>query len=387
MQLLKVMSVRAGAQLTTPDNFITTHSGFTSHDILRLRNVMLYSLTADSAYFVRIDEKEDILNPRKHPFVFLSLPMLAQDLLRMPIFDFIQFTRSIDVNHINVVWMFHTNRCGSTAYAQVFNALPDWTTISEVQPLFAMFETHTNILEYMKSSEFESLTEAMVKFNLKSVPAMKQNVFFKASILEDHWVGCIRKKFPKHQFLFAYRNVKPAGKSFYNGIAPFYFDAILALSINPFSQYYPASRQRIMCSGGYLIPFVTQLLQQVRPHSYVEWYTLQWSVKMHLFCREFGNDILTLRYEELRANQMETLGKMFDYLGISGENIQLAVEALKPDSQEGTPVSQKARAANPQWIRKEDEVVRCNSILKAFNLPDFDSDFDYDDWVSIGTFK
>ena len=388
---LQILDVRlidpAAAALTTSANFITTHSEFASHDILMKPNVMLYCIAADTVYFIQHDEKEHLLDTRKHPIVFLSQTALAKKLIRMPRKDFLSFCKALNLDHVkNAVLMFNGVRSGTTAYTQMFNALPGWIAISEIMPLFALFESHGNgILDFVRSAEFETITESLIKFNLKNIPASADGVFIKMTVFDEHMAPLLMRLFPRFKLILAYRNVKAAGKSFQKVFLPIHVEAALRLAHNPLTRDTVATRQRLMNTLGYVNDFVKQLLAEVRPQEYIEWYVLQWAIRIHLLSQaeiNQGSKIYPLRYEDFMKDQAGSLATLFDYLGIDQKNLGIALESFKVDSQEGTFMSKKARVNNTDWIRTEGCVARCNRILNAFNLPDFDSDFHYMEWIN-----
>jgi len=45
-------------------------------------------------------------------------------------------------------------------------------------------------------------------------------------------------------------------------------------------------------------------------------------------------------------------------------------------------MSRRERVSNPDWVRTEDGVARCNQILRSFRLPEFDSDFVFKTWYN-----
>jgi len=392
LQIFDVRATNPLPALATYTNFITTHSEFTSHDILTKPNVMLYCLSADTAYFIQHDVGENLLDTRKHPIVSLAQATLAKKLIRMPRKDFVSFCKPLNVDHVkNAVLMFNGVRSGTTAYTQMFNALPGWIAISEIMPLFALFESHGDgILDFVKSVEFETITESLFKFNLKHIPASAEGVFMKLTVFDEHMTPILTKLFPRFKLILAYRNVKGAGKSFHKVLFPLFGEEMLKLSRDPLTLDIVATRQRLMNTLGYVSDFVRQLLTEVRPQELIEWYVLQWAIRIHLLSQaeiNQGSKIYPLRYEDFMKDQAGSLATLFDYLGIDQKNLGIALESFKVDSQDGTFLSKKARVNNSDWIRTEGCVARCNRILNAFNLPDFDSDFSYKHWINEGNQK
>lgn len=81
------------------------------------------------------------------------------------------------------------------------------------------------------------------------------------------------------------------------------------------------------------------------------------------------------KYENLTADPRGTIQNIFRYLNLSDEDIDLALEATKRDSQAGLSCSQQNSLKHGSWMRTKESVNRCNRVLQVFGLPELDSDY------------
>lgn len=373
----------------TPDAFVCSHETFTTTDILFKKNIHLLSLSKTEATFVELNEGIDAYNTRQYPILFLVQTQYARRVMKVPIDIFYKLANQLDVSDRHVVWMFHSVRCGSTAWAQVFNSLPGWSVISDSQSLYVTVSyclDTPDMSSFAHTVEYSRMAQAIIKMNLSKMPA-GQHVLWKGTVHDDHLIPIIAKHFPEHRMLFAYRNVLPSGVSFYKAFAsiPFMKNKDAHLSKNPFdtSPYSSVKTTRLFYTNGYDWDMCKRVIDEVRPQGTFEWYMFMWAAKVTatLEARLKGVVIQPIKYEHLQSQPKITITKVLDYLGIPTEYVDTALKALEDDSQENTFFSRKRRARFADWIRTDESVRRCNQILQAFNLPSLDSDYIMDDTI------
>lgn len=99
---------------------------------------------------------------------------------------------------------------------------------------------------------------------------------------------------------------------------------------------------------------------------------------------QFDDLFRKVKYHSLLANRRETVAKVFDYLGIPAENVDIACEALRADSQAGVgKVSWDSRkhVGGIDWKGDGDVAKRCNIILEEFGLSGVNFKLDFPDIV------
>ena len=111
-------------------HFISTHDGLVHPDFALQTHDTLMTVTDKEAIFCVFNKHVNVFNTRKHPFLFNTLFMEAKYLPVMPITSFIKLAEAQGDPKSQVIWIHHTGRCGSTAIAQAFIALPDTVALS-----------------------------------------------------------------------------------------------------------------------------------------------------------------------------------------------------------------------------------------------------------------
>lgn len=138
---------------------------FDSSNIVLNDKVHLLSISSTSAIFTEVDR--NILNARKHPFTCIAQTNPTTKLIILPIKVFYNLVDKIDITDRKVVWMFHTERCGSTAWVQAFNCLPAWITFAEPQAMLYSIKYgdhgHHSAESLSKTCEFRRMVIAYIK--------------------------------------------------------------------------------------------------------------------------------------------------------------------------------------------------------------------------------
>lgn len=373
----------------TPDAFVCTHEKFSAADIIFKKNVHLLSLSKSTATFVELDETIGAYDTRQYPILFLAQTQHTRRVIKLPMEEFYRIADQLNVSDHQVVWMFHSVRCGSTAWAQVFNSLPGWSVISDSQSLYVTISyclDTADMSSFSRTAEYSRMAQAIIKMNLSKMPP-GAHVLWKGTVHDDHMIPVIAKHFPEHRILFAYRNALPSGISFYKAFAsiPFMKNKDAHLSRKPFdtSPYSSVKTTRLFYTNGYDWDMCKRVIDETRPQGTFEWYMFMWSVKVTLAleARQKGISIQPIKYEHLQSQPRATVTEVFEYLGIPLEQVDTAMKALEEDSQENTFFSRKRRSRFADWERTEESVRRSNAILKAFNLPNLNSDYVMDQTI------
>lgn len=359
-----------------PRCILTTHSHFESEDVLMKPNIIYYQVMHDGAYFIQLDEDFNPYDTSKNAFMQHALTTKARRAYRMPTQNFIEFGRALEDKPIT--WCFHSTRCGSTLWAQIFNNLPNWVSLAEPPLLNRFFIHHPDqiyIPDFVETDFYYHLVEAVVKVNVKHLSTSLDGIFWKTTLLDDTIVPVIRKIFPSHKLLLATRNVSPSARSFaLAGTLVFYVGSVI-LSWNPLSSWESAREVRTFFTNGMSTPRVQEILREVRPQNFLEWVVILWSIRLRMYQRE--PSMFHVRYEDLVSDQRGTLTRVFGHVGVPAEQIEIAAEALQRDSQGASEFGKEMRNKNTPWKRTKESLARCNRILELFGFLDFDGEYVY----------
>jgi len=363
-----------------PRYILTKHSHFESEDVLMKPNIIYYQVMNDGVYFIQLDKDYNPYDTTKNSFMQHSLTSKARRVYRMPTANFIRF--GCDLQDKPITWLFHSTRCGSTLWAQIFNNVPNWVTLSEPPLLNYMFILNARriyIPEFVETDFYYKLVEAVVKTSVKHFNG-KDGIFWKTTLMDDPIVPVLRKVFPKHKLILATRNVSPSAQSFARAFGPGFYRSTVILSWNPVFNWGSASEMLLYFTNGMLTPRIQSILCDVKPQNLLEWTVVFWSIKLRMLQREAA--MFHVRYEDLVSDSQGTLTRIFNHLSIPVKHIEVAAEALQRDSQQASLFGKEIRSKHTPWKRTEKSVARCNRILESFGLPGFDEEYVYKcrDW-------
>ena len=385
-QVLRLVHKFKYTPLISPNSVIVTHECFKNADIVLQPHIHLLSIEDDQARFIEFDKDigMEVLNTRKYPLLISAQVSKAKKIINVPRNDFDEIVSGLEIGQGDVVWLFHSARCGSTAWSQIFNALPNWTVISEsFTHVYNMIctETDFDLKELSETSRYEEMVVSLIKMHLKLAPK-GNNLLFKGTATDVHKIPKICKRFPKHKILFGYRDVLPSARSYFQAFAAD-MEFLVDYCINPWLKKvrYDDVRARqswLLFTNGYDKDQSLAAIRLAMPDpSIMEWYVLSWAGIM-IMMSEFqlkGVPFKSIKYEDLKTQPAELLQRVFEYLGIPTRYTNLALQTLKEDSQTGLFFDHDKRKHLAVWTRTGSSVSKCNAILDHFNLPDLDSSY------------
>ena len=370
----------------TPSSFLLTHNHFTSSEVILQSHVHLLCIDEEVVKFIEFDEVvgSELFNTRKYPILPMAHMENAKRMIHVTRSDFDRIVDAVETSQREVVWMFHTGRCGSTVCSQIFNALPDWTVISENEAhIYTMSHSNYDIQEFCKTEHYEQMVVAWIKMYLRLIP-QGNSVFWKANIVDPHIIPILQRKFPKHRILFSYRDVLPCGMSYYKAFGG--LDGMLFAIyyiLNPWLKHGREDKHskqiRLCFTNGYNKSRCLRAMRSVLPNPGVmEWFVLFWATTVAMM-REYrekaGVEFKCVKYEDLQSKPREVITDLFKYLNIPPEFVSLALQTMEKDSQAGLFFDREKRVNFKAWTRTTDSVKKCNAILDMFNLPDFDTEY------------
>ena len=380
-QVLKNLYTLPYTVHATPTAFLTYHEKFVPPNYVLDPNVHLISIEKEVAKFLEVDASLDILNLRKNPIFHFSQTANVKRIIVMQLSDFRTLLDSLEDDNRPVVWMFHTIRCGSTVWSQIFNALPNWSVLSEPQTMFynmMSVRTETNDLQLQQvfeSSEYEEWLVAIIKMYLRLLPK-ENHVFWKEhGAMTDQIIPIIHRRFSHHKIMLAYRDVLPNAMSFYKafGHLPRFLNYVKHIydDIRDMNLGGDARFGRLFYTNGYNPTLCSKAIikSNLQPNAF-EWSTLLWATKVRMF-RQFkdeGIEIKCVKYDSIRDRPEKIIAEVFEYLDIPSEYVEHGLESLKLDSQDGLFFSWKNRAANETWRMTDECTKRCNILLREMGI-------------------
>ncbi|XP_067942614.1 uncharacterized protein [Watersipora subatra] len=383
----RVVWINPSSNQLNPQSFFTVHERFAPADIVLDNRVHLLSVTSKTATFTEVDS--DILDSRKHPFIWLAQIRRCTRLIVLPVQSFYKLVDKIDVEDRKVVWLFHTTRCGSTAWVQAFNSIPGWVAFSAPQALHYSIvhgdHGYSCAESFSKTEEYRRILIATITVYLRQTPP-GWSVLWKAIHLDEHMIGHLVRRFPQHKLLVAYRDVLPVVSSFqraFGNSATLRYIAEKLMYRDPSDVKWWSHISNLgTFTNGFNHDFCMKVIARVRPRTLIEWSCFTWCAKLTTIqqAQQNGINIKPLKYDGLAENKRATVVKLFEYLDISSDYVDLACEALNYDSQAAAPnVEWKTGNTKEQyqWMKDGEVVKRCNMILEEFSFPTLGSSFDF----------
>ena len=199
--------------------------------------------------------------------------------------------------------------------------------------------------------------------------------------MDEHMIPIIKKHFPSHKFLFAYRDCLPCSMSFYKafGSLPQVMNNIyhankelLSGDLRKLQQNPLARHGWLTYTNGYDMQFCLQVFRECKPHpNSFEYFVLSWATELRIISRHQSNGMHfhLLKYEDLQADPHSMVQGVFDYLDISADLLEIAYKSMEQDSQLDTYFSREKKIDNKSWVRTAESDQRCNAMLKAFDFP------------------
>ena len=237
---------------------------------------------------------------------------------------------------------------------------------------------------FSKSPEYKKYAVAAVKMQLYKVPP-NSSVLWKATTCDEYYIDIIAKIFPKHKMLVAYRDIFPTLTSYYKSFFNFpilVYGTEVVNQVDLDSKWWFGKMMLGLFTNGSDLDLTRELIENVKPQTGFEWFAYLWAAKASTIRKaiEDGVNIKPIKYDSLVGNKKETIAKVFDYLDIPAENVDIACEALKYDSQAGIAMvswESRSQSDSKEWSKDSNVIRRCNMILDILNLPNVNSSFDF----------
>ena len=384
-QVLRSWYTLPGNVFLTSNQLIFTHDHFAPAKTVLRESVHFLGFEKDSVKFMEFDPEADMFNLRKNPILFISQTALVKKLIILPLHVFEDLlAEAYTEKNTKVVWCFHTIRCGSTVWSQMFAALPKWVAYSESQSMFYNVLRSRNTVDvsaFAKTEEYEKMVVATVKMHILMAPK-DHSIFWKTTGIDEHMVSIIRKHFPSHHIVFAWRDCLPCATSYFKAFGHL---PVLVNNVVHANREIADKSRKLSDSGrvgwlwhtnGYDLDFCLRILKTHKPQpNAFEWFVMLWAAKVSMMAqyRRDGIKFKPLKYERLRKDTAGIVTELFQYLDIPLDLVEIALKTMEFDSQAGTFFSHEERVDHESWSRTPESDRRCNGILRDFGLPDLDT--------------
>lgn len=360
---LQVFTVRPACHcvlISSSCNFYSFFHSFEKLDYLLKDNVSLYSLDADSAYFVEVPEHVDVYSSDTTPRLSNAQFEHAIKIIHVPLKYFLEFTDKLPTDHTEIIYLPNHGRCGSTIVTQVFERTGLTLTLDEPGVLGQVCNEPELMTTELVGAVFKALAKPMVR--------QPKAVVIKPTSWSINLVPIISNALPKVKHLYIYRNGRATVSSFIKTL----FDnpavnlpetAGKSLKVIP----------RFPSLTGAFCEMPNMEVIQCLP-SLLTW---QWASSIHLYkkYREDGVSIVAVKYDDFVGRPHQVITEMLSVMDLPTSCVDDSLRALEQDSQRGLAHSRQAGRAGsvplPQYDVPEVK-LRCDTICDYLQVPRLD---------------
>jgi len=364
-------------------NFMASHRSFEHPNYVLSHNVSLLAVEYNRAVFVEVPHNYDIFDCRISPFITIGQFKESVRIITMPLSSFVRCADELGDPKTKVIWLHSTGRCGSTAMSQVFEAIPNCTTVSEPMCIFtyrndAAAKNNTKKFRQVLNSQlYKNIIRSATRMMAKPNEHNPDILFIKNFTLSGvHEVPELEAMFPDQIHLFLYRDCLDTVQSYMKSLnSHFWMALIMKLRANACLRYVIRSPKLLFkaLSAPDIIDMNTWLKDSTNQQDMTAFglLVIQWAA----YCCHYTHlvnssqtKVRAIRYEDITENKDATLSLLLQFCGISEEHVELAKKSLEADSQAGTCLSMSTLGKFKKTHITEDLRNEANFYLKGFKL-------------------
>jgi hypothetical protein len=294
--------------------------------------VSLYCLEHKSrqAIFVETPKGVDL---SKAPFYYQAQYKNAFRVFTVP-FDTFNISAGYMPSINRPVFIYTTGRSGSTLLHHCFNKAESSVSLSEPDALIQCLDYQNTTTEACKKRELKKLATSSIRFLF--YPYRHQNPRVHVVKLRSHGLqamGFFQSKYSRAKNIFLYRSAfgfVASGLRVYQKLrrSPYTSFTAWKADYEHWDKTNYGSLSRYLGEDNESFSLVHEL-------------TLRWIAAMEWFAAavEAGIPALSIRYDNLRDAQEDTLAQIFHYCGLPINNFEQILSVFKQDSQAGTNLS------------------------------------------------
>ena len=333
--------------------------------VLRNPNVSLYCFDEPThrAIFVELPPQVDLSTA---PFVYQTQFEHAQRCIAIHYAAFRHVAHQLPEVE-NLIMIYSCGRSGSTLLSSALNAPASVLSLSEPDAITQLLRMRLD--HHLPPADLQDITNCTVRILCKPM-SFKTPTHYVLKPRSDgiQMMDWFQPLFPNARNLFSYRDALGFVTSFYRILKNTAFPQ--QQTIEQFATFFHRNtRQDFTYLTAHLDPGTTIL-------HVPEQLTLWWMamIEWYLAQVERGIPALALRYAELNSQREATLKAVFDYCGLSLEDVPQALAAFDHDAQEGTGLARSNPTEGNTLRLTEQEHAQTLRILARHSViqtPDF----------------
>lgn len=356
-------------------HFITTHNAFVHPEYVLQKEITIYAIEEDAAYFVEAPKGVEVWRSCYGAFHRLAQFEHALRLVRLPLYAFHELADKTGDPPARLVIIMFPPRSGSTLLCQMFEATQKCVTLAEPSIL------RDPVLDPDRRRRLFSVLKSGVRLLCKKVPDMDCLAYvIKIAMVSTAINNVLRETHPDSKFFFLYRNAEGTTSSSQKILLH-----LPAVQVLPFlSRFTLSSKQSLYRQFFRRANFPTSVfevyMQSQNPllvTSFLFWVRYMTAYR-GVSSTETDDpnylEIPAVKYEDIIADPVKSMRIILGYCGLPSELAEAALSAMGNDSQANTFLSRdkmaKVKVTKPQGRDLED----LNLIAKAVELPAYSQD-------------
>ena len=344
------------------EDFELSEKGFVdAQTILDNPNILLYCLEPQNkqAVFVETPDVGDIIAA---PFYYISQYEHATQVLKISYETLERLADQVILDDQRMILIYSMGRCGTTVTSSAFSQAEDVVSLSEPD----VFTQLVQMRDFSSTNDVEvgALTRACLLLTCKVCVDGHQPVWvlkFRSFVVEI--ADMIYAHFPQAKSLFLYRHAEPWGKSMARA-----FGGTESPTQEQLIGFWMWSKMVIKKLDRYNLVSLDEISAGLL--------TSLWWLNYMERCLErlnVGQPMLPVRYEELKANPEQIIGRIFDYCGVNATDINNLLDVLNKDSQAETPIS-RDKLKQVDWELAPSDIALIRQVIAEqpiINTPDY----------------
>ena len=364
-------------ELCSARDFLCIFSSTVDLNYVLKPNVSLYAITKHEAVFVETPASIDIYCSDESSFVNAAQFDHSVNVMKMPISCFHALAEKIGNPSVPTIWLSQTGRCGSTLLGQILEKVPGTLVISEPDA-----PAHIDCMWQVKAiseSERDQLVISTVRMLCKPYPGAAR-ICIKTRGTCIAMMKIISKLFPDIKQMFMYRNCKETVSSYLALLSsvPFTTAGRVCLDSKWLTVVKPYFKHQTEVHFIRTLKKSTDaMISKVFVFNSITMFTYMWANYM-LIARDaitHDDDILTVKYEDLINEKLDTCTSIFKKLGLDVTYLSTALSAFDKDSQRRSVLSRARIGKSTSRQTSENDIIDADAILSRYNMPLMGHDF------------
>ncbi|ESO09494.1 hypothetical protein HELRODRAFT_168487 [Helobdella robusta] len=347
-------------------DFLTTHERFEPPEYVLQDHITLYSVTHAEAIFVETKPGVKVWDTKVYPPFFMAAQFFnVVNVLRMPIDCLHKLAEKIGDPMGELILLANCARCGSTLLTQMFHFNEKIISFSEPNCLNFLSRAADYLgVENAHNVEFERLTRNTIRILCKRTQSGNE-IAYAIKVCSPCLIAIpfINKLFSNAKSMFLYRNPIKVSQSIYRLSCNVY-------SIGLIFHAGKGSRMRMGKIMGF-IGLPESYYRHCLNHDFAVgvgvWYAI---TRQYFDCLKEFKNFPAIKYVDIVKHPAKSLEIIFKHCGLPTDLIPKALEALKHDSQKGTPAASDVLNKFPLLVYEGEAKIECENLAKNFGFPD-----------------